>query len=790
MSHVNTDARRSTRRLRRAPLRQSLLSGREAMQSAATLEQILYGDRVPRTQNARTQYGRGLDLDIIDKAIRSAASGNMVALTDLGREAVLSLDGHTTGVLQKRLNRAGAIDWMVVANSGIGQQNFDHGLASERADFVRAQLMRIPFFRERLMDISWSTWDNRAALETQWEIGRGSVAGDSNLATGWRSVDLHWIHPRRLSFDQNRDVVVMDEGTEGRATDFRPKGYRLDDNPEKFIISTPRLFNDYREREGLLMRCMYWSFFQRLGTRERLALMEIFGAPWRLVSSPDAMPTTLNNKAIMESFKTIEQMSAKSAGWLAPGVVADFIQPDPGSGTVHKDVIEDARLVISKFVLGGTATTDVQATGLASNIGDVQLTEEDLIIAADLHQREGVIEHRLIDVIMELNYGPESLAYSPEFKFNIRGVNDREESGRVLKSALDTGVDVALEQAYELLQLRMPRDNEPRVSMVTVPGDMGVDITRARIVYPVGKTPPPGDLALQPEEPLNVPPPLPAPGAPLQPGQVRIPDPTDPSQTAVLELTPSDLASIVTVNEGRTSIGKGPLMTPDGQRDPDGNLTIAEFVVKRAAQGEVVGKGQGQTEAPPGTDAAQGQQPPAGAAPGAPPVPPPPPGKGPPKSPPVPPGAAAPAAAASFAVGDRVQVRAGKEHMPEHKGVAGTVKLVEGTNIGVLFDGTTEVHKWYAPEELEAASGKAPKAPAPPPPAPKGKPAAPAPAAAAKPAVPTVATSHQEPPFGSPSGMPAHDREFEHDAPKVAARDKLKPHARRVQAARAKPKRK
>ena len=58
-----------------------------------------------------------------------------------------------------------------------------------------------------------------------------------------------------------------------------------------------------------------------------------------------------------------------------------------------------------------------------------------------------------------------------------------------------------------------------------------------------------------------------------------------------------------------------------------------------------------------------------------------------------------------LAIGDRVQVKPGREHMPEHKGVPGTVRIVSGTNIGIEFDGISGVHKWYAPDELQPASG-------------------------------------------------------------------------------------
>ncbi len=53
-----------------------------------------------------------------------------------------------------------------------------------------------------------------------------------------------------------------------------------------------------------------------------------------------------------------------------------------------------------------------------------------------------------------------------------------------------------------------------------------------------------------------------------------------------------------------------------------------------------------------------------------------------------------------LSIGDRVKVSTGKEHMPEHTGVTGTVRIVQGQAIGIQFDGIPGVHKWYAPDEL------------------------------------------------------------------------------------------
>ena len=70
----------------------------------------------------------------------------------------------------------------------------------------------------------------------------------------------------------------------------------------------------------------------------------------------------------------------------------------------------------------------------------------------------------------------------------------------------------------------------------------------------------------------------------------------EPQQTAKIELTGTDIAKIVTVNEGRASLGRGPMMKLDGTPDPDGELTIAEFEAKRSARGTAEGKEVGQAK--------------------------------------------------------------------------------------------------------------------------------------------------------------------------------------------------
>lgn len=504
------------------------------------LEKKLFGDELPRSEIQRRYYGKSMDMDRIETAIRRSMVGAMMDITDLGRES-LQVDGHMTGLVQKRFNRSAAINWNVTASDGTGsgKADFDQGLAKSYAEFVARQLQRIPSFRERLTDLQWAVWDNRALLEIEWEVVSGRDVGDSKLAVGWRVKNLNWIHPRRLSFTRNRDLIVVD-GVMQSGFETTQRGFMPAQIPEKFIGYTPRLFSDYAEREGLLLRAQYYSYMARASVRERMALMELFAAPWRLAYSDS--PTPANEDSIKSSFRALQRMSSRNAAWLPPGVKAMFLQPGAASGQVHKDIIEDCRFVLSKMILGSTGSTDAVTTGLGSSIGDAMLNDQDLIIASDLLRLAEKIESALTDRIIELNYGLYALPYAPKYGFDLEILLNRGQEIANLKLAAESGLRIPLEQAYERTGYREPRENEAYLQWVQPPAEAGMPPGegRVRTVYPVGQAPAPGDLSIEPEEALdlgggNEPPALPPaapPVPPVPPAPAPPPDPSKPPEAA------------------------------------------------------------------------------------------------------------------------------------------------------------------------------------------------------------------------------------------------------------------
>lgn len=483
-----------------------------------TLGQLYFGDHIPINENYRPYWGRLLDLRMIETAIMQANYGAMSRMTDLSRETIM-LDGHVNALLQKRLNRVAALDWDLQPAAG---PLIDEGRSKARAAMVREQLALIPNFRDRIMDLAWGNFDGRAASEIEW-YRRGSA---------WCVRDLHWIHPRRLSFGPDRDLRVID--AQVQYSNFQDVGFAIERVPYKFLVFKPRLFGDYQEREGLAPRTLYWSFFSRLGKREQMELMEIFGKPWRIMlpklGTPMGVPGTSNADAYQKGFEALQMLGAANTARMPPGVEVQVVQPGEGAGQVHDQVIQDCRQVLTKMYLGGVATTEAISTGLGSTIGNVHLSEEDLIIASDARRIAECIEDQLTDAIIIANYGPAEVMYAPKFLIRTDPPVDRKEEGERLAMALNVGLRVAEQEARERLGLREVRSDEPYLIRFQRPVDPGQTPppVGAETVWPPGEAPVAGEVPATPELTVNLPPGSDAPAGLLPSGNDNA-EPVEPS---------------------------------------------------------------------------------------------------------------------------------------------------------------------------------------------------------------------------------------------------------------------
>jgi phage gp29-like protein len=486
-----------------------------------------FAGHIPANEQYRPQFGRSLDLDRIDGAIRAANMGIMSRITDLSRETI-ALDGHVSSLLQKRLGRIGALDFDVTPAAGRG---VDAGRAKDYAAHVRESLEQIPNFRDRLTDLAWGVFDGRSCSEIEWyRYGRE-----------WNVRDLHWIHPRRLSFGPDRDLRVIDPMRQvGNFTDV---GFAVECVPYKFVTFRPRMFGDYQEREGLAYRTLYWSFFGRFGVREQLELMEIFGKPWRILiprTGPGMPP--INVEALQQGFQALTLLGYHNTARMPANVDVQVVQPEQGAGQVHAAVITDSRDVLSKLYLGNVLTTDAKPTGLGSNTAAVQQSGEDLLVAGDARRISETVEDKLTDAIVVVNYGPEAVTHAPKFTLRTDPPLDRKAERERLRGALDDGVPVSLEEYRQRVGIREVRPDEPYVIRTQRPAELGqqAPVPGPEVVYPVGEAPQPGELLDSPMPAINVPDDALPPG----PGQLPALPPGSPPSMGDDVDDPSDIAEL------------------------------------------------------------------------------------------------------------------------------------------------------------------------------------------------------------------------------------------------------
>lgn len=513
----------------------------------------------------RQRFGRGLDMDRIQIALNEAYRGGMRQLTDIARETI-DVDPHLGSVLNKRFGSLASLPWEVQPATGI---NVDPERAMFYAEVAREQLKNLKAFRKSLRQLAWALYDGRACLEIKWrQLPANQVIAHPQFGrASWVIESLAWIHPRRLSFGPHRQLQIEnEEAGQSFEGNFARQGLQVDTLPNKFVYWMPQLYAEYPEREGLAPRCLYWSFFKRFGARERMMLAELMGKPWRIIEVDQ--DSTAGQPEMEAADQIVDALGASYTARLPRGTKLNVVQPGNNSGAIHTDIIKSSDEQISKLVLGQTGTTDGTPAGLNNNQASVMQDEQLMILVGDAHGLSEVIETFITDRIIALNFGEDATPNAPKFNLRSDIPADRKSELERLKLTLESGLSVKLDEAYEVSGFSQPNDETDIILRIeqppTPPGAPNAPNPRPVIVFPTGGSPAQGEQ--QPS-----------------PATAALAEGSRADATADIVLTASDLGTVITVNEARSSQGLDALKLPDGQIDPDGDLTISDFKTKKAA---------------------------------------------------------------------------------------------------------------------------------------------------------------------------------------------------------------
>lgn len=446
----------------------------------SALPRRIFSGPVPASEwMGRTRYGAELDVVRVDNAKRAADVGIMWPLTDMFREC-LELNPQAQGIVTRALLPIATADFDLTPAEGDG---IDKKEAARIATFVRAALAGMANFRQGLHDLAWGFADARSALEVQHAPpnAKGEV---------WpRSVD--WIVPQRLSFGPARELIVVDRwGDYGL---FKRRGPALADVPGKFIAFTPRMFGDLQEREGLAPRFLFWLLFDRQTWRNRLRLAEAFGFPWRIIEQDTAgtlagmkLPRADggeggspgdDTQALDYTLAEAQQVVRDGTMVLLPGQKAQIEYPPP---EVNEFFTQGSDQIMKRLEVLAAHTSIDPAASRANAI--VLKSPEDTLFEFRALLVSEAVQRQLVDVLVELNFGPAALPLSPKFQLRTKPERDKDkEVDRVLKvaAAIPVGVGVL----YEASGYRPPDAGEEIIAppAPSFPGTGGVPAAPAAL---------------------------------------------------------------------------------------------------------------------------------------------------------------------------------------------------------------------------------------------------------------------------------------------------------------------
>lgn len=318
---------------------------------------------------------------------------------------------------------------------------------------------------------------------------------------------------------------------------------KVDENPRsdgKWVVWCPYSYRNGWRRA--MMRPLAMLYLARQWTyRDWSRYNEKHGSPADKVFVPE----TANAQEKADFYATVANRGADSTFFLprgaadAPGYDVEILEATGQSWQSFKEHIAKLETDVAIMVLGQNLTTEVQGGSFAA-------TKEHGQVRLDKLREDAKIANVLRDQVLtwwaQFNHGDAALAPRPKF------------------------------------EIEPPADEKQEAETIAAVGNAIITLQAAQV--------PVDALAVATKA-----------GVPLLPD-----DEQEAAGARGVELTPSSLGAILTVNEARDAKGMGPLMTPTGAPDPDGTLSVAEYTAKVQSRFEGGGGPFGRRAVPPGQE--------------------------------------------------------------------------------------------------------------------------------------------------------------------------------------------
>ncbi len=369
---------------------------------------------------------RGLTPAKLARLYEDAEGGDLTAQARLA-EDMQEKDPHLHAEISKRQLATLTVDWNLRAPSGASA-------ADQRATEELEALLREEMDIDQLiLDLAGAILPGYAGIELEWEQSEGQWRATPHA----RSADWFMVAP------EDRDTLRLRTTAAGGEA-LRPWGWIVHHHPAK---------SGYLTRSGLV-RVLGWPFlFRALSTRDFAEFLEIYGLPLRVGRYPRG--ATDDEKSTL--MQAVVSIGHNAAGILPQGMEIEFQEAARGAADPFLAMVRWAEQSISKAILGGTLTSQVDGKG---SYAAAQTHDEvrDDIKRADLRLIARTLTRDLVTPLARLNTGLKTV---PQFRFDTAENEDMGALAESLPKLVDAGVRIPQSWVHDKLRIPAPADDEP-----------------------------------------------------------------------------------------------------------------------------------------------------------------------------------------------------------------------------------------------------------------------------------------------------------------------------------------
>lgn len=353
-----------------------------------------------------------------------AEQGNLRALADLADD-MEERDTHLFSELSKRRRACQFADWKLeLHNPDATEQKALDQLTEIMRDVPMASL---------IWDMTDAIHKSYSCIEQQWERVENQW-----LPTKLQHRPASWF----MTVPDARDTLLLrtDSGT----------GEQL--QPFSWITHIHKARSGYLTNTALA-RVLVWPFlFRAFSSRDFAEFLEIYGLPVRLGRYPSGSTTEERNTLL----RAVTAIGHNAAGIIPANMAIEFQQAAEGQADPYMAMVAWAERGISKAVLGGTLTSEVDGKGsyaVGKLHDDVRLE----LRQADLRIISTTLTHDLIRPLALFNT---TLKRTPRLVLDDTAPEDLQLYADALPK-LATVMPIPLAWAQSKLKIPAPNNDEP-----------------------------------------------------------------------------------------------------------------------------------------------------------------------------------------------------------------------------------------------------------------------------------------------------------------------------------------